>query len=87
MYEYMAMEKTVITTKLPGVMKEFGIDNGVIYVDKPKDVLKKAVELIENGSIKEEGRKAREFVENYGWGNVVDEFERILEAVTEDNVL
>ena len=30
MYEYMAMGKPVITTKLPGVMKEFGEDRGVI---------------------------------------------------------
>ncbi|GAH80390.1 unnamed protein product, partial [marine sediment metagenome] len=33
MYEYMAMGKPVIATRLPGVMKEFGNDNGVIYVD------------------------------------------------------
>ena len=54
LYEYMAMGKPVIATKLPGVMKEFGKDHGVIYVDKPEDVFKKAVELIERGSIKEE---------------------------------
>jgi len=85
MYEYMAMGKPVIATKLPGVMKEFGKDHGVIYVDKPEDVLKKAVELIERGSIKEEGRKARGFVEKYNWDDLVDEFEGILEGVIEDN--
>ena len=31
---YMAVGTPVITTKLPGVMKEFGEDHGVIYVDK-----------------------------------------------------
>ena len=84
MYEYMAMGKPVIATSLPGIMKEFGKDNGVIYVDKPEDVLKKVVELIENGSIEEGGRKARKFVERYSWDNVVDEFESVLENVTWD---
>lgn len=32
------MEKPVITTRLPGVMTEFGDDNGVIYVDTPEDM-------------------------------------------------
>jgi glycosyltransferase involved in cell wall biosynthesis len=81
MYEYMAMSKPVITTKLPGIMKEFGEDNGVIYVDKPEDVLKKAIELIEKGRVEEGGRKARKFVENNSWDNITDEFERILEEV------
>jgi glycosyltransferase involved in cell wall biosynthesis len=60
-------------------MKEFGEDQGVIYVDKPEDVLKKVVELIENGSIEDAGKKARRFVEKYNWDDIVDEFERILE--------
>jgi glycosyltransferase involved in cell wall biosynthesis len=81
MYEYMAMGKPVITTKLPGVMKEFGEDHGVIYVDKPEDVIKKAIGLIENGSIEKEGGKARKFVEKYNWDDIVDAFERVLEEV------
>ena len=79
MYEYMVMEKPVIATKLPGVMKEFGEVHGVIYVDKPEDVVKKAIELIENGTFKEHGSKAKGFVETYNWGDIVDEFESILE--------
>lgn len=80
-YEYMAGCKPVISTKLQGIIKEFGNDNGVIYVDKPEDVLKKAIELIENEDIEEEGRKARKFVEKYGWDNIIDKFEKILEEV------
>ena len=82
MYEYMVMGKPVIATKLPGVMKEFGEDHGVIYVDKPEDALKKAVELIDNGRVEEEGRKAREFVEKYNWDDIVGDFEEILEELT-----
>jgi len=38
----MAMKKPVITTQLPGLMKEFGEDNSILYVSKPENVLKKA---------------------------------------------
>ena len=82
MYEYMAMGKPVIATRLPGVMKEFGGEHGVIYVDKSEDVLGKAIELVENGYIGEEGRRARRFVEERSWDNITDEFERVLEDVT-----
>jgi len=81
MYEYMVMSKPVITTELLGIMKEFGNDNGVIYVNKTEDALKKAVELIENERFYEEGRKARMFVEKNSWDNLTDEFEGILEGV------
>ena len=47
----------------------------------PSYSLGKAIELIENGKIEEEGRKARKFVEKYSWDSIVDEFERILEEL------
>lgn len=81
MYEYMAAGNPVIATSLPGIMKEFGNDNGVLYVDQPGDVVEKAIELIDNGSIEEEGMKAREFVEKYSWDSTTDEFEGTLEDV------
>jgi len=80
MYDYMAMAKPVITTKLPGIMKEFGEGNGVVYVDKPEDSVTKAIELVENASVKELGLKARSFVETNCWDNITDEFERVLEG-------
>ena len=43
-YEYMAMGKPVITTMLPGIMKEFGEENGISYVNKPSEVLMKTYE-------------------------------------------
>jgi glycosyltransferase involved in cell wall biosynthesis len=82
MYEYMAMGKPIISTKLPGVMKEFGTDNGVIYVDKPKDVLKKAIELVESGSVDKAGRKARKFVEKLDWDDIANKFERVMMGAT-----
>ncbi|MEA1998006.1 MAG: glycosyltransferase, partial [Euryarchaeota archaeon] len=81
LYEYMAMGKPVVTTKLPGVMKEFGEDHGVVYVDKPEGALWKAVELIEGGVVEEYGPAARGFVEGYGWDDVVGDFEGVLEGL------
>jgi glycosyltransferase involved in cell wall biosynthesis len=85
MYEYMAMKKPIIASRLPGVMKEFGEGNGVVYINNPEDVIEKALELIRNGSIEELGERARHFAEKYGWENIADEFERILrKAITEN---
>jgi len=84
MYEYMAMGRPVIATKLPGVMKEFGESNGVVYIDKPEDVIVKALQLIQSGTVKELGLKARKFVERNSWDNITDEFERILEEVIKE---
>lgn len=81
MYEYMAVGKPVITTKLPGVMKEFGDDHGVIYVDRPEEVVEKAIELVTKGALKEQGSKARSFVKGLSWDIITAEFERILEEV------
>jgi glycosyltransferase involved in cell wall biosynthesis len=84
MYEYMAMKKPVIATRLPGVMKEFGEDNGVVYVDNPEDAVAKATELIQSGKIEELGQKARSFVEKYSWQSITDEFEKILKRTIEE---
>ena len=71
-----------MTTKHPRVAKKFSEDNGVIYVDRSEGALRKAVELIGNGNIKEEGRKARRFVEKLSWDNIVDVFLGILNELT-----
>ncbi len=81
MYEYMAMGKPVISTKLPGVMKEFGENHGVIYTDKPEDILQKTLELFESDLILKEGAKARKFVGKNDWEKVADKFEEILEEL------
>jgi glycosyltransferase involved in cell wall biosynthesis len=84
-YEYMAMKKPVIASKLPGVMKEFGTSNGLVYIDRPEDAVKKALELIERGGIEELGRKARNFAERYSWVNIADEFDQILRETINQN--
>jgi glycosyltransferase involved in cell wall biosynthesis len=82
MYEYMASQKPVIATRLPGLVKEFGEDNGVLYVDRPEEVLKLAEELEESNRIQSEGIKARKFVEKQDWNATTDVFEQLLRDLT-----
>lgn len=84
MYEYMAMGKPVISTKLPGVVKEFGEGKGVVYVDRPEDVVRKAKELARDGGLEELGMKARGFAERYNWDKITDDFERIMREVVKE---
>lgn len=80
-YEYMAAGKPVIATNLPGLLKEFGTTNGILYINRPEDAFKKALELIESGRIQEEGRKAKRFVEKQDWNTITDDFEAALETL------
>ena len=84
MYEYMAMGKPVISTRLPGIVKEFGEGNGVVYVNKPEDVIAEAVGLIQSDSCQMLGAKARSHVERHSWDSITGEFERILEQAIKD---
>ncbi len=79
-FDYISMKKPVISTKLPGMIEEFGENNGIVYVDKPKDMIAKALELVSQGDLAELGVKARRLVEGYSWDSVTDEFERILDG-------
>lgn len=82
MYEYMASGKPVISTKLPGIIKEFGYDNGIEYVDNPGEVIEKAIRLSENKKeLIEDGSRGRKFVEKYSWDNITQEFETILKSI------
>jgi glycosyltransferase involved in cell wall biosynthesis len=85
MYEYMACGKPVIATKLPGIMKEFSEGNGIIYVEKPEDVLKKAVELArDRQKLMELGMKATRYVQRYSWEAITNQFEGLLRELTEN---
>ncbi|MBM4452954.1 MAG: glycosyltransferase family 4 protein [Chloroflexi bacterium] len=82
LYEYLAMEKPVIATRLPGIMQEFGEDNGVVYINEPEDTIVKAKSLAESDKMGEFGIKARKFVEKYSWNKLTAEFEEILREAT-----
>lgn len=78
MYEYMAAGKPVLATRLPGLMKEFGKGNGILYVDSPDAVIDKALELIETQSISSVGEKAKDFVRPLTWDSLTDTFQETL---------
>ncbi|MDD4984300.1 MAG: glycosyltransferase [Dehalococcoidales bacterium] len=70
-YEYLAMGKPVVSTRLPGVVAEFG--KGVLYADSPDDVVDKA-RAVKHGSV-------TACVAKYAipsWGTISDQFEKIL---------
>jgi glycosyltransferase involved in cell wall biosynthesis len=77
MYEYLAMNKPVIATKLPGIIKEFGYNNGVIYIDKPGDVIQK-VNSLTLEEIDLNRQRAKVFIKNYDWNIIVSNFETLL---------
>ncbi len=85
MYEYMASGKPIVANNLPGVRQEMGDDNGIIYVDSPAEVVRKAITLLDNGAnLTEYGSRNRSFVKKYTWDNITDEFEGILEKATQE---
>lgn len=74
LYEYMAMGKPVLTTNLPGIKKEFGMDNGVLYVEKSENVIKRASEI----DITKTGERGLLLVRNNDWNKLTDNFENEL---------
>lgn len=85
-YEYMAMGKPVIATNLPGLKKEFGNNNGIIYIENPEQTLEKAIYLYENYMIKSEGNKASLYSRDQDWNKITSEFESILKKFPKKNV-
>jgi glycosyltransferase involved in cell wall biosynthesis len=83
MYEYLAAGKPVIATRLPGLEKEFGESNGVVYVDGPEEVVNTAVELALGGSLRALGNKGRSFVSGLDWKSITDSFESDLMRLVE----
>jgi len=80
LYEYMAMGKPVISTVLPGVMREFGNENGISYVQKPHEVPKKALRI----DIQHEGNKARNFAKKKDWKSITNKFEIGLREIVQN---
>ena len=78
MYEYLACGKPVVTTKLPGIMKEFGRGNGVIYAADPNDVVRVIGGLIRDNLLAAIGNQGWHYAKNQDWDMICDRFEYIL---------
>lgn len=80
-YEYLAMEKVVIATELPGISTEFGYNHGVEYVQEASEVLDKAESIIDSGKYDELSKIGREYVKNNDWEAITDKFEDTLNEI------
>lgn len=77
LYEYMAAGKPVIAAPLPGVHRDVGEENGVVYAS-PEDHIRKALEI--RPHLADLGHHARAYVEaNCDWETITDELEALLE--------
>lgn len=56
--EYMAMGKPVIASNFPGVQTEFGLNNGINYIENPVALLEKSILFKEIKGIEVEGKKS-----------------------------
>lgn len=69
MYEYMAMGKPIISTKIPAIMDEFG--DKINYVSEPKDIVIQALKI-----------KNREVeYDVMSWNEITNDFENLLKEL------
>ena len=78
LFEYMACEKPVITTELPGIKKI--ANQYVSYASSSEEYVIKITELYENDDLRlVMGKEGRKFVEsNYDWEKIVQHLENVL---------
>ena len=84
LYEYLAMRKVVIATKLPGIFKEFGESYGIEYVNSASEVLVCAKSIIDSGDYDRIAISGRDFVKNNDWNIITDNFEKVLNDLIKD---
>ncbi|KZX16556.1 putative teichuronic acid biosynthesis glycosyltransferase TuaC [Methanobrevibacter cuticularis] len=84
LYEYLAMQKVVIATDLPGIAKEFGQNNGIVYVDEAKEVLTTVHNILDNNEYEKIAIAGRKYVESNDWTKITDDFENTLSDLVEN---
>jgi glycosyltransferase involved in cell wall biosynthesis len=82
-YEYLAMHKPTICTKLSGIMREFGSNCGILYIEKPEDAVRVAANLTHE-DVQILKMQAKQYIENYGWDVITDRFEEMLASLVKD---
>ena len=78
--EYMAMKKPVLSNSLPSVVGEIGVNNGVIFVQNQKELIKKVGELIgEKESLKKIGLQGHDLIKKYYvWPKILNKLKKIM---------
>lgn len=74
-YEYLAMQKVVIASELPGISKEFGYGHGIEYIREASEVLTTVEDILANDRYDEIASTAREYVKSNDWEAITDKFE------------
>ncbi len=77
-FEYMACQKPVISTRLAGVIEALG--NRVLYANNCHEYQERLAELLNNREMRQKlGSEGRRFVENnYSWTKITAAFEKLL---------
>ena len=83
-YEYLAMHKPTICTKLSGIMREFGSNCGILYIDQPKDAVGVAANLTPD-DVQILKMQAKQYIENYDWDTITVRFEETLTSLVENS--
>jgi glycosyltransferase involved in cell wall biosynthesis len=83
-YEYLAMHKPTICTKLSGIMREFGSNCGILYIEKPEDAVGVAANLTHE-DVRILKMQAKQFIKNHDWDKITDRFEETLTSLVDDN--
>jgi glycosyltransferase involved in cell wall biosynthesis len=84
LYEYLAMKKVVIATDLPGIFREFGENNGIVYINEAKEVLNTAQMIIDSNDYDKIATAGKNFVKSNDWEKIVDNFEETLSSLIEN---
>jgi glycosyltransferase involved in cell wall biosynthesis len=85
LYEYFAMKKPVICTKLNGVMKEFDLKNkGIFYIEHLSDFTD-AFKMLNTADLVEMGNDAYKLVSELTWDKLTNEFEQLLLRLVKEN--
>ncbi len=81
LYEYLAINRPVIASKLMGVYREFKTGNGVVYIDSPEKCVERAIEIWKKNQLVKLGNQGRNFVlENCNWEKLLDAFKKVINS-------
>ena len=81
LFEYMACEKPVISSRVEGIMA--AVNNNVLYASSAEEYKSKILELSNNEDLREKlGSEGRKIVEReYDWSRIASELEQLMYEV------
>ena len=86
-YEYLAVKRPLVATRLPGMLAEFGTESGILYTGDPLEALKQALSLAKKpGEVAARSEAGRKFAQEHtDWEKTTDKFEEILVSMKHIN--